>query len=309
MFSILIPTWNNLPYLKLCVDSIRRHSAFDHEIIVHVNEGSDGTLDWVRAEGLRHTHSVGNVGVCVALNDVARLATRDWILFMNDDMFCTPGWDSALVDALKDVGHSLVYFASQLIEPTDTGNDIVKVGPFGTGPENFDEAGMLAFAAALDAPDREGAASQPMLVSRELWHRAGGYALEFGPGMSSDDDFLMRLWLLGCRVYRQVGASRIYHFGCRTTGRIRRNRGGREFLMKWGVSQRDFKRNYVAQTGTPGGASLPNVPRPNLSSRIKRVLYAFGRYPTEDLEAWEPELPRQVTWTTRADVGGESVSE
>lgn len=309
MFSILIPTWNNLPYLKLCVDSIRRHSAFDHEIIVHVNEGGDGTLDWVRAEGLRHTHSVGNVGVCVALNDAARLATRDWILFMNDDMFCTPGWDSALVDALKDVGHSLVYFASQLIEPTDTGNDIVKVGAFGTGPENFDEAGMLAFAATLDAPDREGVASQPMLVSRELWHRAGGYALEFGPGMSSDDDFLMRLWLLGCRVYRQVGASRIYHFGCRTTGRIRRNKGGREFLMKWGVSQRDFKRNYVAQTGTPAAASLPNVPRPNLSSRIKRVLYAFGRYPTEDLEAWEPELPRQVTWTTRADVGSEPVSE
>ena len=43
--------WNNLPYLKLVVDSLRRHSAYDHQIIVHVNDGSDGTLDWVRSEG------------------------------------------------------------------------------------------------------------------------------------------------------------------------------------------------------------------------------------------------------------------
>lgn len=310
MFSILIPTWNNLPYLKLCVDSIRRHSAFEHEIIVHVNDGSDGTREWVEAEGLRHTHSAGNVGVCVAMNDAARLATRDWILFMNDDMFCTPGWDSALVDALQDIGHSRVYLASQIIEPTDTGNAIVEVGPFGTGPADFDEAGMLAFAAALEVGDRNGTASQPMLVSRELWHRAGGYAIEFGPGMSSDDDFLMRLWLLGCRVFRQVGASRVYHFGCRTTDRIRRNRGGREFLMKWGVTQHDFKRNYLAQTAEAGAAArLPNVPRPSLSSRVKRVMYAFGRYPTEDLEAWEPDLPRQVNWTTPVSSRSHSVSE
>jgi glycosyltransferase involved in cell wall biosynthesis len=57
MFSILIPTWNNLPYLKLAVDSIRRHSASAHQIIVHVNDGSDGTRAWVREQGLNHTHT------------------------------------------------------------------------------------------------------------------------------------------------------------------------------------------------------------------------------------------------------------
>ncbi len=46
VFSILIPTWNNLRYLKLCVESIKKNSRFNHQIIVHVNEGSDGTLGW-----------------------------------------------------------------------------------------------------------------------------------------------------------------------------------------------------------------------------------------------------------------------
>ncbi|WP_303341335.1 glycosyltransferase family 2 protein, partial [uncultured Duncaniella sp.] len=68
LFSILIPTWNNLEILKLCVRSIENNSSFSHEILVHINDGSDGTLDWVKEKGIRHTHSAGNIGVCWALN-------------------------------------------------------------------------------------------------------------------------------------------------------------------------------------------------------------------------------------------------
>ncbi|OLL32888.1 glycosyl transferase [Burkholderia sp. SRS-W-2-2016] len=294
MFSILIPSWNNLPYLQLCIDSVRRHSAFDHEIIVHVNEGSDGTLDWVRAQGIRHTWSEGNVGVCIALNDAARLATRDWILFLNDDMFCTPGWDVGFEAAVRALDGSAAYLSSVLIEPTDTGNSNVTAANFGTGPENFDEADLLAYTAAMKAADRDGVAVQPMLISRRLWHAVGGYSIEFGPGMSSDDDFLMKLWLVGCRVFRVVGASRIYHFGCKSTGRIRRNRGGREFLMKWGISQRDFLRDYIRRSAEAAPGTLPNVPRAPFKSRLKRVLYALSRYPFEDLEGWDANLPAKL---------------
>ena len=48
MFSILIPTFNNLEYLKICINSIKKNSKFNHQIIVHVNEGSDGTFDYVK---------------------------------------------------------------------------------------------------------------------------------------------------------------------------------------------------------------------------------------------------------------------
>ena len=42
MFSIIIPTFNNIEYLKLCLESIK-NSRYNHEIIIHVNEGNDGT--------------------------------------------------------------------------------------------------------------------------------------------------------------------------------------------------------------------------------------------------------------------------
>ncbi len=77
MFSILIPSWNNLGFLKLCIESIEKNSAYKHEILIHVNDGSDGTLEWVRQKGYKHTHSEENIGVCYALNGLRPLATTD----------------------------------------------------------------------------------------------------------------------------------------------------------------------------------------------------------------------------------------
>ena len=48
MFSIIIPTYNNLEYLKLCVKSLKKNSNYNHQIIPHVNIGEDGTEDFFR---------------------------------------------------------------------------------------------------------------------------------------------------------------------------------------------------------------------------------------------------------------------
>ena len=46
-FSIIIPTLNNLNYLKILVSSIEKNSSKDHEIIVHVNENLDNTINFL----------------------------------------------------------------------------------------------------------------------------------------------------------------------------------------------------------------------------------------------------------------------
>ena len=54
-FSILIPTFNNLDYLKLAIKSIKENSKYKHEIILHINDGSDGTLEYAKKEKLIYT--------------------------------------------------------------------------------------------------------------------------------------------------------------------------------------------------------------------------------------------------------------
>ena len=44
-FSILIPTINNLEHLKICINSIKKNSKFNHEILVHSNNSNDGILN------------------------------------------------------------------------------------------------------------------------------------------------------------------------------------------------------------------------------------------------------------------------
>ena len=50
MFSIVIPTLNNINYLKLCIKSIKNNSNFNHELIIHVNQGTDGTIEFLKKE-------------------------------------------------------------------------------------------------------------------------------------------------------------------------------------------------------------------------------------------------------------------
>src|SRR5260221_656473 len=124
-FSILIPSWNNLPYLKICIESIRKNSRFAHQIIVHVNEGADGTVEWLKENKIEFTHSEKNIGICTALNSAYELSDTNYIMFMNDDMYCCPDWDLFLRNEIESIGHNKFFLSSTMIEPTLSGNPCV----------------------------------------------------------------------------------------------------------------------------------------------------------------------------------------
>lgn len=301
MFSIVIPSWNNLAYLKLCVESLKKHSQYEHEILVHLNDGSDGSLEWVKAQGIKYTQSAKNVGVCLSVNHLFAKAKHDWVLYMNDDMVAAPGWDKAFEEAIHSVNTDLALFFGTLIQPENGGNDTIIRQNFGENPASFDEPGFLAQYKADKRGDFEGGASQPTLVHKKWWSMLGGYSLEFSPGMSSDDDLLMKFWVAGCRTFRIVGNSRFYHFGCKSTGRIKHNRGGHIFALKWGVTQQEFYRRYLPSLREPGGGKTADNPhnfvRPTWLAKLKRVRYALRyNYPLDGIEAWDP-VPGQGEWT------------
>jgi len=277
-FSLLVPTWNNLEHLRLFVESLRRHSARAHELVVHVNEGTDGTREWLRAEGIAHTASDANVGICHAVNLAGARATGDYVLYFNDDMVLAPGWDAALERAIARVARYGAFMLSgTMIEPAPSGNACVAVADFGREPASFDLERFAREAPALARPDWLGATWPPTLVSRELWHRVGGYSVEFSPGMSSDNDFSMKLWHAGCRVFLGVGDSLVYHFSETSTRRIRRNDGRRQFLMKWGMVQSTFDRLYLRRGAPAGPDPVLSAPAPSFSLGWARLRAALKR--------------------------------
>jgi glycosyltransferase involved in cell wall biosynthesis len=278
-FSILIPSWNNLDYLKLCLESIRRNSAYTHQLIVHVNEGTDGTLDWVQQQpDLFYTHSPQNVGVCYALNASALLATTDYIVYINDDMYVCPGWDDALLQEIQQIGHPYFFLSGTAIERTPQ-STCALYGDYGSSPAGFDEARLLREYASLPMPDWQGATWPPNVVHRDLWHLVGGYSVEFSPGMYSDPDFSMKLWQAGVRIFKGVSRCRVYHFGSVSLKRVKKNKGYYTFIRKWGMTSSTLSKYYLRQ-GTDYTGALEQVPIPagiylkNLFRRLDCLLRA-----------------------------------
>jgi glycosyltransferase involved in cell wall biosynthesis len=263
MFSILIPSWNNLKYLKLCIRSLRQNSTVLQQIVVHVNDGSDGTLAWLKQEGVAHSHSLQNVGICLAVNEAATLATQPYIVYLNDDMYCLPGWDAALVRRIEAMPTDLFLLSGTMLEPRETGNPCVMAADYGDSEESFREADLLRDQPSFNKPDWYGATWPPTVVHRNWWFKVGGYSSELSPGMSSDNDFSMKLWHAGCRHFLGAGDALVYHFMCKSTGKITKNPGRHQFLNKWGMTQRTFDRFYLKR-GQPAGI-LP-LPEPSLSN-------------------------------------------
>lgn len=280
-FSILIPTWNNVDYLMLCIKSIRKNSALNHQILIHVNEGSDGTIEALKHENVTITHSDGNIGVCWALNGLRPHVDTQYMVFMNDDMYVCPGWDSVLVDEIKLLPDNMFFLSSTLIQPRPFWcKSVISPADFGQSVATFDEAKLLNEYASLPHHDWSGATWPPNVVHRDIWDLVGGYSTELSPGMYSDPDFSAKLWQVGVRYFKGLNNSRVYHFEARSTGRVRKNKGSRQFLNKWGITSSVFM-SLVLHRGEPWQGELEeplplgNFRREIMRSSIKRWFAAF----------------------------------
>lgn len=260
-FSILIPTWNNLPYLRLCIESLRKNSDFRHQIIVMVNEGTDGSLEWVSGQpDLELIHSSENIGICYGLNVCRLRITTPYVVYANDDMYFLPHWDSRLNEAIEHAGTKEFMLSATMIEPRGD-NPCCVIADFGDTTDNFQEEKLLQAAENLVRDDWSGSTWPPVLVPLALWDKVGGMSIEFSPGMYSDPDLSRKLWESGVRHFQGVGSSLVYHFGCKSTKRVKQNKGRRTFLMKWGISAHQFMQNYLhigEKFSTPLPDFVPN---------------------------------------------------
>jgi glycosyltransferase involved in cell wall biosynthesis len=247
VFSILIPSWNNLPYLKCCVESIRKNSRYEHQIIVHVNEGKDDTLAWVNEQKISHTHSTDNVGVCYGFNAPAALVQSDYFVLSDDDYYFAPDWDHYLLEEIKKLDHDYFCITGTMIEHSETQYPTSIIAPhnYGKTVQEFNEEKFLKEFKDIPFYDWTGGNWYPLVLHKNIWNLIGGLSTEFTPGMASDPDMMMKLWHCGVRYYKGVSKSRVYHFGSKSTVRVKKNDGNKQFLLKWGLSKSTFFDFYL----------------------------------------------------------------
>jgi glycosyltransferase involved in cell wall biosynthesis len=277
-FSLLIPTWNNLEYLKLCIGSILKNSYFQHQIILHINEGSDGSLEWAKENNISYTYSNKNIGICWAMNAMRTIADTDYLIFINDDMYVCPNWDLELWKEIEKLPDNYFYLSSTLIQPRKFWcKSIISPVDFGQNVKEFDEETLLKHYMNLPHHDWKGSTWPPTIVHKEIWDLIGGYSVELTPGLYSDPDFSAKLYLAGVRYFKGIDSSRVYHFEARSTQRVKRNNGSKQFLFKWGITSSSFM-THILQRGEPYGYRKRSTKRLRFSllrGKLKQIIWSI----------------------------------
>jgi len=257
MFSIIIPTFNNLNYLKICINSLKNNSNLKNDIIVHINDGSDGSLELIKDLGYKYSYSKNNIGLCSAINNAAKLSNNKYILYSHDDMYFCPEWDIVLMNEVKKIGHDNFYLSGTMIE-ANSGH--IKQN-FGRTFSEFKEKDLLDKFRNINFYDHQGTHFAPHLVSKKMWNKVGGFSEEFNPGIASDPDFNFKLWNEGVRIFKGLNDFKVYHFGSITSRKKKnlvQNKGDKTFLKKWGISTKFFKKYYLrSRTRYDGPLSDP----------------------------------------------------
>ena len=104
--TFCISTFNNLNYLKIAVDSVRKNSFFiNAPFIIHAENCTDGTNEW-----LEDNKELYNLTIFIEKNNVeprgigggmilcAENVSTEYIMFLHSDFYVTKDWD---IECLK----------------------------------------------------------------------------------------------------------------------------------------------------------------------------------------------------------------
>ena len=89
LVSIIIPTFNRLKWISICLDSVKAQTYSNIEVLVIDDGSTDGTVEWLRSQPdyafVRVHVQPQNGGASIARNDGIRLARGELIAFIDSD--------------------------------------------------------------------------------------------------------------------------------------------------------------------------------------------------------------------------------
>jgi glycosyltransferase involved in cell wall biosynthesis len=196
--TFCISTYNNLPYLKLAIESVRKNSYFkDAPFIIHAENCTDGTNEWLlenqdayKLTLLIEPETIQVRGIGGGMNVCADHVETEYIMFLHSDFYVSENWDiECLQEHEKYQAPTWVF--SYRVEPDMFGNGqsrpgtiIVPKDIFGAYHDDFDAIAFEGWAKEFTKDNNikiqktEGVSG---LIKKKDWDRIGGNDPQFSP--------------------------------------------------------------------------------------------------------------------------------
>ena len=261
--TFCISTYNNLEYLKIAIDSVRKNSYFkDAPFIIHAENCTDGTDKWLKENYIQYNleyyidKNVIPLGIGGGMNFCADRVKTEFIMFLHSDFYVTKNWDKSLMEIFEKNPNKKMWVNSHRVEPnmfnnpsSRPGTVIVPKEAFGAYHNDFNQEYFEEWAQEFvkqnnfEIPKGEGVSG---LIRKKDWDQIGGNDSLFAPASWDDMDLFLRMLQEGFE-FILTSKSLVWHFGARGSHRLEENNGQtskrqkesetrnqQKWLQKWG---------------------------------------------------------------------------
>jgi len=197
--SVIVLSYNNLPYTRLCLESIIENTSYPNYEMIIVDNGSEkNTIKYLKhfESSLPRVKLIlndQNLGFSKANNQGFALSEGEYVVFLNNDTIVTPGWI-----------HGLLYHLQANPSAGMVGPVTNSIGNEAKIDVPYTELGEINTFAAHRTKDYFGKAFKIRvlalycaMISRSLFERVGGLDERYEIGMFEDDDLALNIKELG----------------------------------------------------------------------------------------------------------------
>ena len=217
--SFVIPSRDNLKYLKQAVGSIKEHYGNQHDIILLDDASTDGTWDWIQSlegDNIIKYRNEGpeRQGHTILYDKGVEISRTEVFSILHADMIVAPGYVENLLKHLKE---KTVVAATRAEPPLHPPGPEKFVRLFGTEPEEFSKQEFLEFVKEnqiLYKNQTTQGIFAPWLMFKSDFEAIGGHDPLFAPMELEDSDIFNRMCLAGYTLI-QSRDSFVYHMTCR----------------------------------------------------------------------------------------------
>ena len=264
--TFVIPSRNNLEFLKLAYDSIRKlgiesfdgmgYSQINHEVLILDDASTDGTSEWIKNLNDPDLITYVNkgperIGIVGMFDKGIEMARTEIIFAFHADMVAAPNLD---VHILKHLKKGTVVSATRVEPPLHPDGPEKMLVDFGIEVEDFDYDKFCNWTLKEYQPKHNKLVTEgifaPWCMYKDDFLAVGGHDELFAPQSKEDSDLFNRFVLNGYKVL-QTWEGLVYHFTSRGS-RFNKHAGGaagknseewlqttttnmKKFIKKWGT--------------------------------------------------------------------------
>ncbi len=99
--TIVIPNYNGLKFMEPCMAALDQQLCRDFELLVVDNGSTDGSVEWLKEQGLPSIFLGTNTGFSGAVNVGIRAAKTPYVILLNNDTEAEPEYVGELLKAIE----------------------------------------------------------------------------------------------------------------------------------------------------------------------------------------------------------------